>query len=188
MPSPSSGVKFIGDCSVAVDIVACRAAGVLSCYWYVLSRAAGEVLQQSCHCDAALPQRWRDAAAICNSDVYQCSESLLRLQLADSLCSARRRRPTGQGWAGCEVVKGSRRGSEQDVSGLLHAIAATPPHAAGLRDGGLPQAARVAGVRVHSQHGAVPAALHLLRSRLMTPTRYRLDEGFEYGHAATTHP
>ena len=30
-----------------------------------------------------------------------------------------------------------------------------------------------------------PAALHLLRSRLMTPTRFRLDEGFEYGHART---
>ena len=28
--------------------------------------------------------------------------------------------------------------------------------------------------------------LHLLRSRLMTPTRFRLDEGFEYGDAATT--
>ena len=30
--------------------------------------------------------------------------------------------------------------------------------------------------------------LHLLRSRLMTPTRYRLDEGFEYGHARTMPP
>ena len=30
--------------------------------------------------------------------------------------------------------------------------------------------------------------LHLLRSRLMTPTRFRLDEDFEYGHASTTSP
>ena len=33
-----------------------------------------------------------------------------------------------------------------------------------------------------------PPALHLLRLRLMTPTRFRLDEGFEYGHARTMPP
>ena len=30
--------------------------------------------------------------------------------------------------------------------------------------------------------------LHLLRSRPMTPTRFRLDEGFEYEHASATSP
>ena len=43
-----------------------------------------------------------------------------------------------------------------------------------------------ASARGRNQEG--PAALHLLRSRLMTPTRYRLDEGFEYEHASITSP
>ena len=59
-------------------------------------------------------------------------------------------RPGGQLW----VTEMARFAESEFIH--LYAIAATPPHAAGLRDGGLPQTPRVAGVRVHSQHGAVP--------------------------------
>ena len=62
-------------------------------------------------------------------------------------------RPGGQLW----VTEMARFPESEFIH--LYAIAATPPRAAGLRDGGLPQAPRVAGVRIHPEHGAVPGRL-----------------------------
>jgi hypothetical protein len=39
-------------------------------YWYVLSRAE-EVLQQSCQCDAAMPQRWREMLQVAAATAQQ---------------------------------------------------------------------------------------------------------------------
>ena len=143
VPSPSSGWKLIGDCSVAVDIFACRAAGLLSCYW--IGTCCLAALQRGCNMmDEIGAKRWPRVLRLQQRRADNAGKRMLRLLLADSLCSAPAATGTAtnrQGWR-AEV----KRGSTQHGSVRLHAIEATPPRAGPLPRSNPP----LAGVRLHA--------------------------------------